>query len=719
MSSLIIRRGIIKNAAAEDGPSLEQQFGILANAQVAEKYPKLDRLKLAFQLIDKEDDNSAALGATVYLVGEQVIMVPAFYKSGKIKTGDMMFLCQTQQFLPLSDPWLAWLQDKDLHQPGELVDKDLSLHSNEAMTARELTDPIVKTACVYLKGLTRTAGLFQDYGGMNILDMAVGMGKKASEDLLDQFVGNRNFLNSALRFYSGDEIDVFAKKAVEINEEPEEVAVILPFTKEAKELTPDEQEILERDGYIIKRAAEGDMPNVLRERNLKRSFKKVSRPGKFQLLKLDGEVRQCLVMLKDDLHCNRIEDCDDCERYGRSHTYGKPGNARSAVGQSRLVAFPTKDGSKSVELPADTMMLDDENSKEFDPALLDGYGKPMTVDSVKKVDWDAWVLCPDGHAYQMHNTMTARDGDWTNYDATENMVVSKNPKQTSPIVTSTTIILPQGSRCITDTSDRPVSQADEEKRDAENKGKHSISIVTWPMFSAFIGNYTNKHYRKVKITTDGNEAFVSGDSSDDRPKSIKEASLHLVRDYGVSPDVARSMLIEAGAGSVVDGYKAETYLIQKHASDEGWEDASIGMTKVVNRGPQETKMQMPSIVENPEQLQQAVTIAAENGIKEVFDVTVFKLLARQNHFLEEVHESLPLFMKVLDSLCRKLFLLYWHTDDFEEQYGTVKMKSLEESLKTTIDSLSELTIFFKMRTVDGDSGMGQDGGDLMGGHDIA
>ena len=120
-----------------------------------------------------------------------------------------------------------------------------------------------------------------------------------------------------------------------------------------------------------------------------------------------------------------------------------------------------------------------------------------------------------------------------------------------------------------------------------------------------------------------------------------------------------------------------------------------------------------------EQLQQAVTIAAENGIKEVFDVTVFKLLARQNHFLEEVHDSLPTFMKVLDSLCRKLFLMYWHTDDFEEQYGTVKMKSLEESLKTTIESLSELTIFFKMRTVDGDTGIGQDGGDLMGGHDIA
>ena len=694
---------------------MEQQFGILANAQVAEKYPKLDQMKLAFQLVDKEDDNSAALGATVYLVGEQVIMVPAFYRNGKIKTGDMMFLCQTQQFLPLSDPWLAWLQNKDLHQPGELVDKDLSLHTNEARTVRELTDPIVKTACVYLKGLTRSKNIFTDHGGMNVLDTAIGMGKKASEDLLDQFVGSRDFLNAALRFYSGDDIDAFAKKAVEINEEPEEVTVILPFSKEAKELTPDEQEILQRDGYIIKRASDAEIPNVLREKNLKKNFKMVSKPGRIQLLKLDGSVRQCLVMLKDELRIDSgMHDCIEC---GGKHSYGKPGDSFSAVGQSKMVAFPSQDSGSVVELPRDTMTLDNEDTKEFEASMLDSVGKSMTPGSVKKLDWGSWLLCPDGHAYSLHEYMTARDSDWANYNATSSMVVSSDKKQISPIVTKTTIVIPQGSRYIGN-ADEPVEEVSKNSSTDEprNKGKHSISIVTWPMFDAFLRNYTNKHYKKVKITTNGNEAYVNGEST---PSSIKEASLHLVKDYGVSPDVARSMMMEAGAGSVVDGYKAETYLIQKNAADDNWDASNIGMKIIQNKGPQETEMQMPSIVENPEQLQQAVTIAAENGIKEVFDVTVFKLLARQNHFLEEVHDSLPTFMKVLDSLCRKLFLMYWHTDDFEEQYGTVKMKSLEESLKTTIESLSELTIFFKMRTVDGDTGIGQDGGDLMGGHDIA
>jgi hypothetical protein len=46
------------------------------------------------------------------------------------------------------------------------------------------------------------------------------------------------------------------------------------------------------------------------------------------------------------------------------------------------------------------------------------------------------------------------------------------------------------------------------------------------------------------------------------------------------------------------------------------------------------------------------------------------------------------------------------------------MKALEDSIKNTMDSLSELTIFFKVRTVDGDNGIGQDGGELMQGHDL-
>ena len=107
--------------------------------------------------------------------------------------------------------------------------------------------------------------------------------------------------------------------------------------------------------------------------------------------------------------------------------------------------------------------------------------------------------------------------------------------------------------------------------------------------------------------------------------------------------------------------------------------------------------------------------AAQNGIKEVFDVTTLKLLVRNSHFFDDIQEDIPLLMRTLDSLCRKLFQFYWHTDKMEEKYGLVKMKALEESLKTSLDSLSELTVFFKLRSVDGTGSTGDTMGDLMSG----
>ena len=729
MSSLIIRRGMPKLAAAEDGPSFEQQFGILANALIADKYPKLDRMKLAFQLIDKAEDNSKAVGAAVYLVGGTVIFVPAFYKNGKINTGDMMFLPKSQQFLPLSDPWLAWVQDKELQSAGQTVPYDQAERDGmqTAVTIKDISDPIVKTACVYLRGLLRTdPDLTKNASGHSLLDTVLGMGKRASEALLDNLISNNNFLNAALHFYSGDELDTFAKKAAALDEVKETVNVILPFTKEAKSLTPFEKEILDRDGYIIKMAAEDQhLPTVIRHKNVKDTFQKVSEPGKFELLKMDGSTRVCLVMRLAEL-----SGCDEIRcslSNGDVETYGEPGmNAAKFMNNTKdtsgLIAFITADAKDGFRLKPDTMMLATPENKPFEPAMIANYGKSMTPANVKEIWWGDNLLCPDGYCYNLHMHMQAREEGWYNSD-NFTVIVSEDPKQISPIVTSSMIIIPQKSRFIgrKHEDDMTVdSEADELK--SEVKGKHSMPFVTWNAIDVFLSEYVKKKYNKVRVTSNGSEMYISGDrSSEDRAMSVKEASLHLVKDYGIEPGVVRNMLSEVNAGIGGNVANSELYLIDKRAfEDPDWKKSDLGMSEFMNRPEQREFVQMPTVLEDPQQLQQAVMTAAENGIKDVFDVTAFKLLVRQNRFLEEIHDDLPMFMRVLDSLCRKLFLLYWHTEDFEDQYGTVKLKSLEESLKTTLDSLSEITVFFKLRNASSDDmGVGNDGGELMRGYDMS
>ena len=79
MRNLIIHQGISKKAEG-DGPSFEQQFGLLSNAQIADKFPQLDSYKLAFQLLKKDDDNTEAVGVAVYYLGKSVIYVPSFFR---------------------------------------------------------------------------------------------------------------------------------------------------------------------------------------------------------------------------------------------------------------------------------------------------------------------------------------------------------------------------------------------------------------------------------------------------------------------------------------------------------------------------------------------------------------------------------------------------------------------------------------------------------------
>ena len=726
MSNLIIRMPFRKSAGAEDGPSLELQFGTLANAIIADKYPKLDRMKLAFQLIDKEDDNNKAVGASVYLVGNTVIFIPAFYKNGNIDTGDMMFLPATQQFLPLSDPWLSWLQDKDLRQPGKIVDNK-QITQQSAVTVKEITDPIVKTACVYLKGLLRTGlDAVKNPDSHNIFDTVLGMGKTASASMLDNLTGDRMFLNAALRFYSGDQLDAFAKKAAALDAVVEDVTVVLPFTKEAKELSPEDAALLKRDGYVIKRAAErGEAPTVTNVRAVRNLFTAVSKPGKANLLQLDGSTRPCLIMSKGRLSlysddcCAPIDPSDPGVR-----TYEMPtmdaykfmthGPAVAWCAHDKGLVAVVGDTGKPIDIPDGTIQVGTDN-KDFKPEFIQDYGVAISPSSSFDIQYGS-ILCPDGTAYRVDGHVYKHNEGWCNpYGNT--VKVSEDKELTSPVKVGNTLMLPQGSRWLdADSSEIADKSSFEFIEKQEIRNKNIPHFVTLNSLDAAIREYTKKHYMRVKLTSDGSEIYIDKDT----PRSVKEAAYHLVKQFNIDPGVARRMLFESSNGAGGGRVRSETYLVSKTAAyeDTAWEDASVPRHEMQNRGEITELREMPTVLEDPAKLQQAIQVAAENGIKEVFDVTAFKLLIRQNRFLEEIYEDIPLFMRVLDSLCRKLFLLYWHTKEFENRYGTVKLESLEDSLKTTIDSLSDITIFFKLRNVTADPGIGNDGGDLMRGYDL-
>ena len=698
MHRLIIQQNMTKKAAEEDGPSFEQQFGILANAVISDKFPQLDSMKLAFQLIDKTDDNTKACGASVYLVGKTVIFVPAFFRNGQLKTGDMMLIGESQTFLPMSDPWLAWIKSKDLVPEGDLVssaDMD-QVGSTKGTTIREIADPIIKTASVYLKGLCKLdPELTKTASQMSVFDTALHMGKQATESMLDNMM-KPDLLNATLSFYMPEELQKFAAVAQEMDEAPA-FQVIMPFEKEAKELKPNELNALYKDGFFIKVAKEAPAPKVMRKQKVNNLFGMLKEPGKTSLLQPDGTLKDAFIL--KGFYDNDQPIWNDNSKGGTSYTSDHDGfMPPRKVSKENPTFIAVVDGKACIIKSGAMELLADR--KEMTADMISDIGSALKGSGDHK---EACILVyPDGTYERFYQMSKGKDNTWNVWGS-----VIQLAEDSSTLVHP----LPVGRGLTVVPAKTRVLEIGESDKEA------TCPTVTMATLDSFLENFTQKHYKKARIYNNGSDYTVNGDNTQngDKTLSFKEACVALVNDYGVAPADAKVMLKDASNGATYDNPRSTTYLIEKVAADGKWQDANIPKDVHINQPPQISQRELPTFLEDPAQLEQAVTNAAQNGVKEVFDVTILKLLVKQNRFFDEIQDDIPVFMQVLDSLCRKLFQFYWHTEKMEEKYGMVKLKSLEESLKVTMDSLSELTIFFKLRTVDGTGSTGDTIGDLMTG----
>jgi len=57
-------------------------------------------------------------------------------------------------------------------------------------------------------------------------------------------------------------------------------------------------------------------------------------------------------------------------------------------------------------------------------------------------------------------------------------------------------------------------------------------------------------------------------------------------------------------------------------------------------------------------------------------------------------------MKSVDKLGRLLFLFYWHQDDFKERYGKNSLPEMEDSLRNAFESLADIVLFLKEKTIE-------------------
>lgn len=92
--------------------SFEQAFAQLAYSYISDKAPRLLDFLIGFQLVDRNEDSTKAVGIFGFKTGNQWLYVPIFFINGDLKGHELLYVKNKDMFLPLTEGWLNYLLSK-------------------------------------------------------------------------------------------------------------------------------------------------------------------------------------------------------------------------------------------------------------------------------------------------------------------------------------------------------------------------------------------------------------------------------------------------------------------------------------------------------------------------------------------------------------------------------------------------------------------------------
>jgi hypothetical protein len=102
----------------------EQAFSSLSYAYLKDKAPRLLDYMVGFQLVERNDDNTKAMGVFGFQVGDQWIYGPVFFLNGDLKGHELLYLKDQDAFRPMKENWVNYLLGRRPHVLGEASKKN-------------------------------------------------------------------------------------------------------------------------------------------------------------------------------------------------------------------------------------------------------------------------------------------------------------------------------------------------------------------------------------------------------------------------------------------------------------------------------------------------------------------------------------------------------------------------------------------------------------------
>lgn len=723
--------------------NFERTFADLAYARLRDKAPSLLDDLIGFQLIDKNDDETHAVGVFGFKVASEWVYAPVFFINGELKGHELMYIKSQDAFVPLIESWVNYLlnrrppvlggpeptpkKDLALNQPDfdifartpHLGSKSASARRSIKAIYRDMDDDYKPFMSVFLPenwaNSEKYAELTDRCHLPNFLKTA---GRDSVFTLVKSMRDDVKFANAVLRYYDiKDLVNVnYQKRAATGDTKIEGTAPTVVVVTRADDNSSDAHGLSEadkrklmKDQYVVKDERSDDQKARMYKSQISRQLENPSENGFYEVLTSNGNAEQVLVLTAPD----KVGFCP------------KPGTA--------VVASP-KGKRFGNYFSNDVFICKRLDNGEWQECFNRDFINPKQL----KVNQYALLASPDGSNGTMVFEVTKKR---TNGEGQTEMEVYGH----------TCVCESSGSGAWRDRRSRPVpvgAESNESPRvesivltgkDGERATQIGSTLFipnTWKGLQlpntwkggmggtndlGSLSECVMQLYKtaqegksgvyRLQIRTDGLNYIPVINGHICKPMSKLACLKHLIVQQNFDQEDAEFLIKQARPR------KAETFYV-KQAQNQPisgyFPEPPQGFEHGIPAPIQYPHMELQNLNDSmghnrelykddramDEAVKQYAQDAAQTGQKEVLDTAVISGLVNTMDVDDAVDKYISDLLLGLDRVGRILFMYYWHYDQFKERYGQQDMTELEDNLRNVFKNLGELALFLKQKTIE-------------------
>jgi hypothetical protein len=739
-----------------DDTSFEQSFSNLAHAYLRDSAPKLLDHEIGFQLLDRNKENTKAVGVFAFKVGSNWLYAPVFFLNGDLKGHELLYIKNQDMFVPLKENWINYLINRKPNILGSGVDRSLSRLGQRQPDFTQLSrspakfgsaQPTLKEMMAaaigaFAKSATlNTEQTFKEIGdalnlktfllkeaGLQMISTLVNTCKHAPQiaAAIDEFHGLDVIKQAIASAKARENQPKVASVLSEAPEKPESATGLKVITYDATVQTKlpaghteEDQEKLLRDGVLILDQRDRDNVSVPYHIQVEKKLFNPTESGLYEILVKPGGVERCYVAVHPQGAAKRENFVTVIRVEGARNWLNTRADQVFALSRIEGEEF-----DKWFDGLPDANSVPNKSSRYVALSRRGDTTAPFRViKEYGKGDGDTCyeVHLEDHSKYPPKGTISpCCYNDPLNYDKWRDGVrLHLNGKKGSSLRASMgDIFVPEGFKLLN------VSRGEDDKETAEDQSACGCGESDPPALQP--GNLVDAQLALFQKTASLTVYHTGTEVTINKAAAVSpiKALVTLVEHHGLREEAAREILKQASAKrkfecrvKYADPYGGPMLVnsAPNAPSDPGavMGGESIMGTSVptqlgIDVGLPVSGMSASNTdrqIYNPNPMfdqkdVRSVIDAAQSGQREVFDTAMVGSMLRAVRDDSLVDRYMGELTKGLDKLGRILFMFYWHGDRFAERYGKADMPELEDSLRNAFEMLGDVILFLKQKTVE-------------------